>query len=1291
MADSPECPQEPDADPTEITRNRPLPRAASGSETSTQASNDELPLAAPVPETLGELVIERELARGGMGVVFAARHPQLGRRVAVKLMQLDAPEGDPRRERFAIEARAAARLRHPNIVGIHSVGEADGRPYLVMDLIEGPSLKDIVQEQGRLAPREAAQLCLQLANALAYAHRHAILHRDLKPANILLDPEGAPIITDFGLAKEVKAPEEHGLTHSGQIMGTPAYMPPEQADGRLEAVDRRADIYSLGATLYELLTGQPPFSGPTVMNILHAVLTHEPQAPRKLAPHLDADLETICLKCLEKEPGARYDSAQRLADDLQRYLAGEPIAARRASPGERAVKWLRRNRRLATSLAATVVIALLVIAGLSARFVLQLREVNDNLRVQADTLNARGLELQRERAEVTRQLERANHQYILVLESFNTLVHGVNDELGDVPGAHIRGFRKRILDTVLVQLTRLQTTEGARSGIAMHRTATLSLLGQLALAAGRTDAAAEALSGAVHSARRLVAGDASSDNRRLLAGALRKLGSIKDQQGDLDAARRCLREALELCRALASQSLDADRELAQTLDGFANVLRKQGDMAAAFAAYDEGLEVSQRLATQNPENSGLQLLLASHLEAVGWARLNQGQLTAALRSASAALELYRAIPLDGVPSVSVPSELSRCLNLSAEIHRQLGSLQAASQAIDEGLQLREALVAHDPSSAGARRQLVVSLGYQADLCIQQGLLEPAAAAYARALQAIRALVALDPGSARDAQQLAAILRADGALRVRLGMLEQAQDSFGEALRISTQLVHQDPSSADMRRDLCSDLERLGAALQELGDIEAAFKCFSQALVTSRELAEADSTSVNARRNLFVALDKLSQVQELQGDHARALRGYNEQLEICRALLARAPLSSRARRDLSVALERLGDFFRGQADPHTALPFLEESRVLREELVARDPADLTARRDLGYAWAKIGEARRDVWDLEGAVEASEAALLLRRGLAASAPQDAALQSELAVALSLVAELYHWQRQLDHARGLLEETVRIRRGLVELDSTHVTIRQELAISLGMLGELRAKLRDQEGAINITLEAVTLLEDLAARAPGNPELRMDLVETRWQLGIAYQGVAQYPAALSQLREARGGFEALAGRFPELEWRLLDVSRDILQTELLAGERQARSPAEFLELGYAHYRCGAYQASVAGFLIALESEELAAELERPNLYNAACAAALASTSAEATEAEALRAQSLRWLQEDLERRRALVRMLHGRPHRSPEETQAIEAELRFQQDHLEHARERDPDLAVLRPLPAFQALFEE
>jgi tetratricopeptide (TPR) repeat protein len=292
-----------------------------------------------------------ELGRGGMGVVYKARQVSLDRLVALKVVLAGEFAGVQERSRFAAEALAVARLQHPNVVQVFEVGEHNGHPYLALEFVEGGSLADRLRS-GR-PPLPAAELAERLARAVQAAHEKGVVHRDLKPANVLLTADGTPKIADFGLAKRLDAPA--AATRTGAIVGTPAYMAPEQAEGRKD-VGPAADVWALGAILYECLTGRPPFQGPTPTDTILRVLSDEPPPPRRLEAAVPRDLETIALKCLRKEPAKRYASAGELADDLRRFLAGEPIRARRLSLPERL--WRRRRRLLAFGL-ALLVLALL--------------------------------------------------------------------------------------------------------------------------------------------------------------------------------------------------------------------------------------------------------------------------------------------------------------------------------------------------------------------------------------------------------------------------------------------------------------------------------------------------------------------------------------------------------------------------------------------------------------------------------------------------------------------------------------------------------------------------------------------------------------------------------------------------------------------------------------------------------------------------------------------------------------------------------------------------------------------
>ena len=318
----------------------------------------------PLLRSFGDYELLEEIARGGMGIIYKARQKSLGRIVAVKMLLFGDQSGKDLAQRFRAEAAAAASLQHPNIVAIHEVGAHEGQPFFAMDFIDGPSLGRLnagCEMRNTEWLRRAARYVKIVAEAIHYAHERGILHRDLKPSNVLIDSFDQPRVTDFGLAKRLHHDSE--LTLSGQVLGSPNYMPPEQAAAKRGLVGRRSDVYSLGAILYHLLTGRPPFLGETLTDTLQDVVNNDPVSPRLLNRTVPPDLETVCLKCLEKEQSRRYPTAEALVKDLDRFLRDEPIHAHPVGHVEKLWRWCRRKPVVASLGAATLVLLLVVAVG----------------------------------------------------------------------------------------------------------------------------------------------------------------------------------------------------------------------------------------------------------------------------------------------------------------------------------------------------------------------------------------------------------------------------------------------------------------------------------------------------------------------------------------------------------------------------------------------------------------------------------------------------------------------------------------------------------------------------------------------------------------------------------------------------------------------------------------------------------------------------------------------------------------------------------------------------------------
>ena len=405
---------------------RVWPRATDPELPSTEpALRNEASLSEQPPSEVGRFVIRQELGRGSFGIVYLAYDPRLRREVALKVPRGEVLSSDLR-ARFRNEALAAAGLDHPNIVPVYEAGEAGPICFIASAYCPGITLAAWLRRRGRpVAPRMAAGLVATLAEAVAHAHRRGVLHRDLKPSNVLLERQGAragewkgdedgrdfvPRVTDFGLAKLVgdspSAEATLNPTQDGVLVGTPSYMAPEQAEGRAGAIGPPADVYSLGVILYEALTGRPPFQGDSVLDTLVLVRTQDPLPPSKLSPRVPRDLETICLKCLHKQPAARYGTAEELAEDLRRFLAAEPIRARPTPALERAVKWVRRHPAVTTLAGAgTVAAVALAVVIVTA---------NVRLKHQRDLAETRRLEavanLQKAREAVDRMLTRVSQE-----------------------------------------------------------------------------------------------------------------------------------------------------------------------------------------------------------------------------------------------------------------------------------------------------------------------------------------------------------------------------------------------------------------------------------------------------------------------------------------------------------------------------------------------------------------------------------------------------------------------------------------------------------------------------------------------------------------------------------------------------------------------------------------------------------------------------------------------------------------------------------------------------------------
>jgi tetratricopeptide (TPR) repeat protein/tRNA A-37 threonylcarbamoyl transferase component Bud32 len=582
---------------------------------------------APVPGTrvgyFGDYELLGEIARGGMGIVYRARQRALRRVVALKMIRAINVASDADVRRFQAEAEAIANLDHPNIVPIYEVGEYQGQHYFTMKLIDGGSLTQrltdvglpvIDRETGRdtsgrvwsaaqLAGRQAevARLMITVAQAVHYAHQRGLLHRDLKPANILLDGDGRPHISDFGLAKHLQ--DDPSLTQSGAIVGTPSYMAPEQAAGHRHRLTTAADVYSLGAILYELLTGWPPFRAETPLETLRQVVDRDPVRPRTLNAAADRDLETICLKCLDKDPGNRYASAEAMAEDLQCFVDDRPIRARRRSVGDRMRKWCRRRRWGLTA----IILVLLCLVGLVFMRTLAVERERMAAMVAAEMARARAADQATE-----------NTLDFITSRALQAAQLGGTDygEKSKQVGAEINlKHAAQLLDAGLVQQAMtvnqkatsiFEQLVAAEPKSAVYRAdlaQAVHQLGSLFRLKGRPAEAEAAFARALALAESIVKEQpASSEYRAELASVQSDRGEVLADTGRLPEAESAYRRALALQQNLVAGSPDVRdfrAGLARTLVRLADLLQKSGRDAEGRRMLHEAQAIQETLATES--------------------------------------------------------------------------------------------------------------------------------------------------------------------------------------------------------------------------------------------------------------------------------------------------------------------------------------------------------------------------------------------------------------------------------------------------------------------------------------------------------------------------------------------------------------------------------------------------------------------------------------------------------------------------------------------------------------------
>jgi serine/threonine protein kinase/Flp pilus assembly protein TadD len=935
----------------------------------------------PELQAFGDFRILRELGRGGMGIVYEAEQLSLRRRVALKTLPLAATL-DPRQlQRFRLEAQAAAQLHHCNIVPVFTVGCEQGVHFYAMQLIDGRTVAALIAERrgdrgdaaqadgaplgwsvldraspaptlaysavswavgarrpspatitaappvpsGREYFQTVAHLGIQAAEALDYAHQVGIIHRDIKPANLLVDTAGRLWITDFGLARFQEAT---GLTQTGDLVGTQRYMSPEQTLGQCGAVDHRTDIYSLGVTLYELLTLQPAFPGRDRQVLLKEIACREPPSPRHWNAATPADLETIVLKAMSKEPSARYATARELAEDLRRFLEGRPVLARRPTLLQRSSRWLRRHP--ASVGAALLILALLAAAGaISATVIYQekerTRQANDLLTEEQERTKRAYEETFRQRRQLQRALDEMSSEVIqgwLARQPF------------------LSAEQKVFLERALSYYQELANQAGSDPEVQAGMALAHLRIGFMQQMLGREVAAEAAFRRGLGLYRQLSADSASlCPHRREWAGGCNNFGNLLRLMGRGREAGSAYQQAVALWQAIVREpsSLPRDRaELASSLNNLGSLQDEIGKDREAQDCHREALRLRRDLVRDYPTDLRYRSDLANSLYTRGLRLRTSGRLRESEASLREALAMRQKLTEESPADLGYREAVPICQATLAIVLREAGRFREAEPLCRQALIARQQLVRDFPSWWGQRWYLSSSYNDLGSLLEDSGRLREAETAYREALALRRELIRQSSANAEWRAGLATVHTNMGELLLKMQRQAEAESAYRQAEKVLQKLIGELPGEVRYRASLGALQHRLGLLLETTGRRQEAESALRQALALDRGLVEECPHSSEYHTNLAYALNGLGAVLGKGGRSDDAEQLFRESLSVWEELGRDSPSNALFHNEAAVSLKNLAKVHFDRGDAGLARQLLERAIDQDEQAVKASP-------------------------------------------------------------------------------------------------------------------------------------------------------------------------------------------------------------------------------------------------------------------------------------------------------------------------------------------------------------------
>ncbi|HEV3162461.1 MAG TPA: tetratricopeptide repeat protein [Isosphaeraceae bacterium] len=961
----------------------------------------------------------RPHAMGGLGIVFVAYDEQLHREVALKQIQDRRADDPTSRSRFLLEAEITGRLEHPGVVPVYGLGSyPNGRPYYAMRLIRGDSLKKAVAEfhadrklkhdagARELALRKLLRRFLDVCNVIDYAHGQGVLHRDLKPGNVMVGPYGETLVVDWGLAKERgrtdpgSTPGERLLTSAsgsgseetlpGTALGTPAYMSPEQAAGGTAQLGPLSDVYSLGATLYSLLTGYTPFGEGNAATVMEAVQKGAFTPPRQVNRSIDPALEAVCLKAMALRPEDRYSSPRALADDIECWMADEPVSARREPLAERSRRWMRRRRTAVVTGAAAVLFALIALAVVLA--------VQSRANRELKLANRRE---SKANADLRLANKREQERFELALEAIRSFHTGVSEDVL-LKQKEFEELRTKLLRGALEFYAKLEGLLSAqsdrRSRAALGRA--YYELGELTERIGSKQESLQMHRRAL-AVRRALAHDPGADeeSRAELGHSLLATGMLLAETGDLTSAEALNEEARLLLEDLVRTAPGIPSFAAYLADCYhrSGVLETIiGRPAKALAAYERAIAIREPLAKANPTLSAVQRDLAWTSSNIGNLLSATGRPAEALAAHEKALAIREPLARANPSLPELQSDLASTLANIGNLRARAGRLPEALASYQQALEIREALVKANPTITAFQRELASCHNDIGDLLSATGQLTKAMASYEQALAIRESLARANATVPRFQSDLALSHASIGGLYAAMGQQTEALASHEQALAIREALASAHPSVSAYQRDLAISHNAMGSLLHRTGHPAEALVAYEQTIAIRETLVKTTPSVTRIQDDLAGSHVNIGDVFLTTGRPVEALAAYE------RAISIRAPLAL-ANPSLPAYQNHLIDDYEHYAmarqtfgQPSEAVEPYHQIIAILEKLPQDSPNVLYAQASF-HARLSVVALNEDsgLTAAEGLAEADRAANCLRRAVAAGFRDLMRLQSDRAL--------------------------------------------------------------------------------------------------------------------------------------------------------------------------------------------------------------------------------------------------------------------------------------------------------